>query len=315
MTSLPEHFVTMTNRTFLPQLLCLYKSLVKIDFSFNLHVLCFCEDSKIILDKLNLEYLFPLALTDFEDDTLSSIKGVRTSREYFWTLTPQLPKFVLTLHPKIQRITYLDADLFFFKNPMKLIDKLVSSKKSVLITDHAFAPEFDQSARSGKYCVQFITFLFPDAEIVRKSWENKCIEWCFEIPQYNLYGDQKYLEHFVEDYKSHVFVLDNVEYCQAPWNHTRFSYSDAVFNHFQGLRIVRGDKVEFADYPIPRATFNNFYLPYLNELRCAVNQLNTVGFSTPIQAKPTSIFRKFARKVRHYIRLAQDRSVPSSNKF
>jgi hypothetical protein len=185
----------------------------------------------------------------------------------------------------------------------------------MLITEHAYSPQFDQSRTSGKYCVQFITFNFPEAEFLRQEWEDLCMEWCSEIAEPGRYGDQKYLEYFQAQYDSEIHVLQEKHYCQAPWNHTRFTYSDLVFMHFQGLRIVKKNRVEFADYPIPRATFEAIYKPYLLELRKSILYLESEGFELAHQAKSTGIFVKVARQIRGLLWLIKDASRVSSQKF
>ena len=46
--------------------------------------------------------------------------------------------------------------MFFYSNPRVLYDEMGAN--SVLITEHRYTKEYDQSATSGKYCVQFVTF-------------------------------------------------------------------------------------------------------------------------------------------------------------
>ncbi len=87
-----------------------------------------------------------LDLEKLETPALLQVKQDRTIVEYCWTLTPFAPRFVF------------DADLWFRKNPAPIFCEFDESGKQVLITDHAYAPEYDQSATSGQYCVQFITF-------------------------------------------------------------------------------------------------------------------------------------------------------------
>ena len=65
------------------------------------------------------------------------------------------------------------------KNPIQIFHECDASRKKVLITDHAYAPEHDQSATSGQYCLQFMTFTRNGGEVVRKWWEERCIEWCY----------------------------------------------------------------------------------------------------------------------------------------
>ena len=310
-----EHFVTICDYKFLPQLLNLYRSFEKTIDEFILHVVCVNRATFEFVGNLPLKSINPINLTDFEDETLLRLKEERSAREYFWTLTPQLPTFVIKAYGKIERITYLDADLFFYRSPKIIINRFLKTNKNMLITDHAFATHFDQSHHSGKFCVQFITFRFPDAEPIRKEWADLCIDWCYDKSEPGRYGDQKYLERLEQKYPDDIHVLEQKEFCQAPWNHLRFSYSDAIFNHFQGLRIVSERVIEFADYPIPKYTYDFIYIPYIQELRRTVEFLTMHGFIFEPQAKPTSLSLRLWRSMRNVKRLACDLNVRQFSKF
>ena len=46
----------------------------------------------------------------------------------------------------------------FVFHPQSLLDEFHLSKKSILITEHRYTTEYDQTVPFGIYCVQFITF-------------------------------------------------------------------------------------------------------------------------------------------------------------
>jgi hypothetical protein len=48
----------------------------------------------------------------------------------------------------VGRVTYLDADLWFRKNPTPIFQEFDKSGKDVSITDHAYSPEYDLSEKS-----------------------------------------------------------------------------------------------------------------------------------------------------------------------
>jgi hypothetical protein len=256
-----EHFVTLFDGLFLPQGLALYTSMNRHILKFNLWIICIDDESYIILTKLKLTNVTLLKLVDYEDEILINLKSNRTKAEYCWTLTPFVPKFVFSNNKNIQRLTYLDADMWFRKNPdyiFKLFDK---SNKSVLITDHSYHFQNDYSATSGQYCVQFIIFKRIEGEIVRKDWENKCIEWCYARFENGKFGDQKYLEHWPFDYPDKIFILDNKESILAPWNVLRFPYGNSILFHFHGLRIESKKSIYLGNYSIPKLVIDNIYKP------------------------------------------------------
>jgi hypothetical protein len=69
-----------------------------------------------------------------------------------------VPRFVFEADLSVEQVIYLDADLWFRQHPKPIFDEFNASGKQILITDHGYAPEYDQSATSGRYCEQFITF-------------------------------------------------------------------------------------------------------------------------------------------------------------
>jgi hypothetical protein len=261
-----EHYVTLFDANFLPQGLCLYFSLVQHAEDFMLWVLCIDEASFETLRGLSLPRLRLLDLRRLETAELRAVRPSRSRAEYCWTLTPFAPRWVFETDPAVKRVTYLDADLFLLKSPRPIFRELDASGKAVLITDHAYAPDYDQSSMSGKYCVQFLTFERLRGEVVRHWWQERCVEWCFNREENGLFGDQKYLESFPVLFAELTHVLERKEWLQAPWNAIRFPCSDCIAFHFQGLRLIGGRQgrvLLYSGRQIPRASLRAIYLPYL----------------------------------------------------
>ena len=126
-----------------------------------------------ILNNLSLPKVNLLRLSDIETEELKNLKKTRKTNEYCWTLTPFAPKFVFNNDSSIERVTYIDADLWLRKNPKLIFKEFEQSGKNVLITDHGYSLEYDQSDVSGQFCVQFIIFEREGGECVRKWWERK----------------------------------------------------------------------------------------------------------------------------------------------
>jgi hypothetical protein len=296
-----EHYVTYFNNLYLPQGLALYSSMERHLSEYTLHILCLDDEVSSVLDQLNLPNVQLLKLSELETEELKRVKQTRTIREYFWTLTPFAPKFVFDANLEVQRVTYLDADLWFRKNPKPIFDELDASGKSVLITDHAYAPEYDKSALSGQYCVQFLTFTRNGGESVRKWWEERCIEWCYARAEDGKFGDQKYLDVWPEIFSTQVHVLQDKERALAPWNALRFPYANAIFYHFHELRIVSINELNIGGYVIPEVVLNYIYTPYAEDLRKAASLLATIGFSFSSQAIPTSTPKRIYRQLNRLI--------------
>lgn len=263
-----EHFVTLFDSLFLPQGLALHLSMERHIKKYTLWILCVDDEVHDILTKFGLPNVRLLQLSKLETKELLAVKSKRTKAEYCWTLTPFSPRFVFEADRSINRVTYLDADLWFRASPQPIFDELEIARKDVLITEHAYSPEYDQSATSGKFCVQFLIFKKSRrGEKVRKWWEERCIEWCYAKAMDGKFGDQKYLDDWPNRFADSVYVLNNKELALAPWNASRFPYANAVFWHFHGLRILRNRRVDVgAFYEIPSQTFRYVYKSYLRDL-------------------------------------------------
>ena len=256
-----EHFVTLFDSLFLPQGLALHRSMERHVRRYVLWVLCVDNETHDVLEKLALPNVRLLKLSMLETEELLLVKPEKTIGEYCWTLTPFAPRFVFEADVTVQRVTYLDADLWFRKNPKPIFGELDASGKQVLITDHAYAPEYDQSATSGQFCVQFMTFTREGGETVRQWWEERCIEWCFARFEDGKFGDQKYLDDWPERFNSLVHVLQDKERTLAPWNAMRFPYANAVFYHFHGLRIISRRQLQIGDFLLPLVLKQYVYKP------------------------------------------------------
>lgn len=270
-----EHFVTVFDSAYLLQGFALHRSMQRHIPSFRLWVVCVDEDAHRMLNALQLPSVTALALADLELPELRAVKESRTRGEYCWTVTPFAPRFVFEADPEVGRVTYVDADLWFRRAPTEVFREFEASGKQVLITDHAYAPEYDQSAIAGQYCVQFMTFNRGASEPVRKWWEERCVEWCFSRYEDGKFGDQKYLDNWPEMFAGQVHVHADKSSFLAPWNASCIPYGRSVAFHFHGLRIFKGYKVlkNSVGYSIPRVVDEQIYDPYLGDLAEGVREL------------------------------------------
>ena len=284
-----EHYVTLFDSLFLPQGLALHISMERHVDNYTLWILCVDDEVHDSLSKLNLPNVRLLQLSKLETSELLAVKPTRSIGEYCWTLTPFTSRFVFEMDTTVSRVTYLDADMWFRKNPIQIFHEFDASGKKVLITDHAYAPEHDQSATSGQYCVQFMTFTRNGGEVVRKWWEERCIEWCFGRFEDGKFGDQKYLDDWPTRFADSVHVLSNKELTLAPWNATRFPYGNAITWHFHSLRILVNSRkslfVIYGPYLLPKCTRGNVYQPYLVDLYAAIEQTKSIGVDLKSQMK------------------------------
>ena len=267
-----EHYVTCFDFKFLVQGITLYDSLCENENDFVLWVVCL--DNKVFnyFKNNNYKNLKTLRLSDFENDKLLEVKKTRIKAEYYWTLSPFIPEWVFQTDKSIERLTYLDADMFFFKNPSNIFKEFEQSGKSVLITEHAFDLEYSKLLNYGKFCVQWITYQKNKSEKIIKWWQNRCLEWCFAKLEKDRFGDQKYLDQWPVLFPDLVYVLINKNLILAPWNQSKFS-KEAVLWHFHGLRLLNNYNVLlYSYYKISSKVHNNVYKLYLQKLQNNINK-------------------------------------------
>lgn len=270
-----HYFCTLFDSGYLTRGLALYQSLMDTGDAFTLYIIAFDDTAYDILSKMNLQHAVLISLAEFEDERLLKLKSSRTRQEYSWTCGCFSIKYVLE-HFNCSEVTYLDADIFFFKSPTVLLDEFHASGKDVLITTHRYTPEYDQTATSGKFCVQFMTFKNTQKGLhVLNWWCDRCEEWCFARFEDGKFGDQKYLDDWETRFDC-VHVLQHLGGGVAPWNVQQYDVAEGpqvngipvVFFHFHGLRWLRLHKFELSsDYRLSKDVKKRIYLPYLEVLQ------------------------------------------------
>lgn len=269
---MPEAFVTLFDRNYVHHGFALYRSLVRhFNGAFCLHVICMDDHAFQAIGQLGLENFIPIALADIETEELKTAKASRTRGEYCWTLTPFTFDFVFNRDTQIKQVTYLDSDLWLRDSCGEIFTEFSDSTKQVLITKHAYHPDYDQTETSGKFCVQFLTFKRHGSIAVRRRWQQQCLDWCYSRTEEGKFGDQKYLDEWPRLFPELVHVLKAESLVMGPWNAKRFPYSDAAAWHFHGVRVrldASGAPVAAMSdfYEIPQPTKNYVYNPYVAEI-------------------------------------------------
>jgi hypothetical protein len=317
-----EHFVTLFDDSFLPIGLALYQSLVSQARPFRLWVVAIDTEVERYLGQLALPDLTVIPLSSIESPELLAVKVGRTRAEYCWTLTPFTAQAVFDRDPTALRATYLDADVFFLADPRILLDELDQSGKNVLITEHAYASEYDRSHDSGRFCVQFLTFDRSDcAHEVMRWWQERCLEWCFARYEDGKFGDQVYLDQWPTLFGDRVHIVRQIEKTLAPWNVRHFAQQGAeqgrprlepVFYHFHGLRLVADRRARlFKFYDVGEAGLA-IYEQYLAALANSYAQLDAAGIRPPTHSLPPERFgwlKSLERRLKGTERFAK---VPSA---
>ena len=285
------HFCTYFDKNYLLRGVALQRSLARHCDAFRLHVLCMDDDAYDALGRLALDNLRPVRLSEVEawDPRLLEAKGNRSRVEYYFTLSPHLSLFLLDLHPEIQLITYLDADMLFFASPQPLFDEL--GERSILLFEHRFPPHLEKNEIFGRYNVQFLSFRRDEQGLAcLERWRDQCREWCYDRLEENRFADQKYLDEWPGRYDRAV-VAQHPGGGVGPWNWSgsrferdgeimRVDGAPLIFYHFHALKVLtpRWISLGMARYGrMPGALAHFFYDRYLAALRESRDWLATQG--------------------------------------
>ena len=288
------NFCTLFDSVYLSRGLAMYESLCRRCQEFHLYVFAFNDACYTILRSLRLNKMTVIPLSEFEDNELLRVKQTRTRGEYCWTCTPSTILYVLN-HFEVESCTYLDSDLYFFSSPQCLFDEMGDS--SVMITPHNYTPQYDQSARTGIYCVQFVTFKNDQqGRVVLEWWRKACLDWCYNRFEDNRFGDQKYLDDWPERFKG-VHVCKNLGAGVAPWNMQQYTFQEkdgsilgtkritgrpfeVIFFHFHSLTFVAPSY--FSPRPYYRrskSAIQRMFNPYVKKIREIRNKYPEVSAS------------------------------------
>lgn len=310
------HFCTLFDTNYLSRGLAMYRSLMNHCENFHLYIFAFNNAAYDILKKLDLEKVTVVSLQEFEDPDLLAIKPTRNIAEYCWTCTSSTVLYCIEKY-QLDHCTYLDADLYFFNNPEALVAEM--GENDVLITEHHYTTETEESKLAGKYCVQFITFKNTEKGMkVLRYWRNACIEWCFDRYEDGKFGDQKYLDDWTTRFEG-VHVLQHLGGGVAPWNIEQFDVFfqgkslsmkekstekvyPVIFYHFHYLKFYQKNVVDLGVYKYAPADVDLIYTPYIKEIENIYQDLKKKGISIPYKIKKGSyhslrmIMLKFRRK-------------------
>lgn len=220
-----NRYCTYFDRGFLIQGLALWRSLAAHDPEAQLWVLALDDFTGAMLRELGdakLE-IVPLGELERDDAALAAAKANRTRVEYFFTLSPCWPRWLLARHPEIERVTYVDADMFFFASPTPIFSAMDAAAASVLVTAHRFPAWLRHYERHGKFNVGILSFR-NDAvgRACLDDWRTRCLAWCFDRLEDGKYADQKYLDDWPEQFGAALLALGHPGVNLAPWNWRRY---------------------------------------------------------------------------------------------
>jgi hypothetical protein len=240
-------YCTYFDHRYLPKGLALLESLRRHCAPFQLWVFCLDEPCRRVLADLGAPELRLVTLPELESwaPELTAAKANRTLIEFYFTLTPFLPQFVMEHSAEAELVTYLDSDLYFFSPAEDIFAEIGTA--SVGIIEHRFRPALRRLEQFGRFNVGFLTFRRSPAGLaVLEWWRDRCVEWCYDRVENDRFADQKYLDSWPETFPE-VHVVQHKGANVAPWNIGNYSialrkervYVDdrpLAFYHFHSLK-------------------------------------------------------------------------------
>ena len=124
---------------------------------------------------------------------LIEAKNNRDIINFYFTLSPYLPLYILNNYNDIDFLFFVDSDTYFFDSAQSIISEL--GEGNILLTKHYYLG--DPNLQYGKFNVGLL--LFKNSKESKKAltwWKDRCFEWCENIVFEGKYADQKYLDFF-----------------------------------------------------------------------------------------------------------------------
>lgn len=275
-----RHYCTLLDGRYALRARALLRSLRRHARPFRMTALCLDREAeRALAGEEDLEVV-PLAALEVRQPGLRAAREDRSWLEYCYTCTPALIADRLAADDDSERITYLDADLYFYSSPEPLHAAVPAG--GIGIVGHRFPERLRHLEAYGRFNVGWVSFgRGPVAAECLERWREQCLAWCFDRLEPGRYGDQKYLDEWPERYPG-VVVLEHPGAGLAPWNAERHALAadesgevtvdraPLVFHHFHGLHREPGRaRTGLRAYGarISPALWRLVYRPYLRELR------------------------------------------------
>lgn len=317
MTQMQYH-CTYFDRNYLVRGLALYESLNDVGATFTLWALCLDDESHQALTALAWPGLVPVSVADLEafDPELASVRPTRSRIEYYFTLTPALPTYLLAQNPDVDVISYLDADLIFYANPSVILDELGAG--STIIIPHGFPEQLRHLEAYGKFNVGMVTFRNDErGRACLARWRQRCIEWCYDRAEDGRFADQGYLDDWPRVHEG-VVILDRPGVGLGPWNFMRFDLDvthdpplvdgkPLVYFHFHNFKGLTGRIFDdgLSGYGhMPQSARRLLYGGYVRRLRRLRGEVGGYGVAVARTTRSSSRL-----SVRSVLRLARRRRL------
>jgi len=224
----------------------------------------------------------------------------RNPIEVLLALKPILILETLKDLPREEPLVYFDADLFFYESLNTMITELGGA--NLLLTRHLFPSQLSSSVKYGIVNAGFILMRNKSETIaVVTDWAKKCKQWCFLRLEEGKYGDQLYLNDYLDlpgvksisdpGVNNGVYYFQEKRKIKSISNVVFIEDSKLICFHFHGIRITK-DLIfsGFNRYKVPKRAFRvwtNIYRQYLKEIKV---ELQHYAITIQLQAIQDEVF-------------------------
>ena len=297
------NFCSYFNHNYIAKFLVMYESLSKFD-DYNFYIIAldsatenFFSENKSIFPNI---IVIPESEIRTRYDQLNNAKSNRSLVEYFFTLSPFVPLYIFEKY-NLDKVTYLDCDLYFFSSPKVLID---NTFYSISVVKQGF-----KDIRYGRLNVGFIIYNNDKFTLkILNRWSEQCVEWCYDYIHSGKYADQKYLDEWIE-FNDNVKILDCLTCNVAPWNFVENQYffdnnllhhktgKKVIFFHFHGLDLMDNNNFSagFSTYnkTLSDSMLEKIYKPYVSHLLDIENRFKLKSSTGRYSLMNINILNKF----------------------
>lgn len=283
-------FTTIVSKTYIIKALAMMESLEETKTPYHLYALTIDPEAEEVLAKFPSPNVTVLPLESIMTKELKKIKKERTTQEFCWTLKGPLIQHVLNTYPEIDKVVYVDADQYFFREPKSIIREW--KKYSILLTLQRASEDLEKT--HGRFQAGMIGFKREANSLkILDWWTRKCLSKCSNEydPIFDSWGDQKYIDT-IPDIFENIKIMDSETINVGPWNllihdGVELTSSDTEKPHINGkplesyhfgslsqisqgfYDIWRHDKISLT-YPQKKT----LYLPYLKVLQEVEYRIN-----------------------------------------
>ena len=175
-----DHYFTAFDRNYAARGLVMLESLRSVAGEITTTVLALDEDT---FRAVQGHCDHTLRVTDLGDPQFEAAQSNRSHEEFCWTCAPILSAFMIRRSKPGDIVVYVDADLFFYSDPIALIAEM-GDDKNIMIHPHRYsADKVSYEASSGVFNVGFVAFRVSDeARACAARWRQQVLDLCIKDP-------------------------------------------------------------------------------------------------------------------------------------